>query len=191
MEKADRMRTAKIDENSKSPIIWWSDEDFDRRFDIFSSDDSSNINKAPERIFRNWEEEWETEAIFKKSPISEAKLLEKYGGLSWYDLDNEQMVYSDVDELKWNRVTRGKKGEGRSGGYAVLAYDEKYNKELDNAEDHSEPWAFSEDLRGSIAEYYENHPELGVKVWNLEADDTENNDEATPTDVARASNIHE
>jgi hypothetical protein len=189
MEKADRLWTAKVDENSTSPFVSWSDEDFDKRFDILSNDDSSNRNKEPERIFRNWEEEWETEAIFKKSPISEAKLLEKYGGLSWYDLDNEQMVYSDAMEIKWIRVTRGKKGEGRSGGYSVIAYDEKYDKDSEDAEQHSEPWAFSIDLRSSIAEYYENHPELGVKVWNLEADDETENNEVIRTDVARATNI--
>ena len=51
MEKADRMKKAKMDDESKGPITMWSDDDFDRRFDIFAIDEVGNQSKQPERIF--------------------------------------------------------------------------------------------------------------------------------------------
>ena len=181
MEKADIRRAFKPDENTKNPFEMWNDDDFDRRFDLFAADATEARDSKPSRIFKNWEEDWEEVAVYKKCPINQAKLLAKYGGLSWYDLDNDQMVFSDGGQLNWTKVTRGKRGEGRNGGYAVIAYDEHYDKDKEDHEDHYEPWTFSDDLRGSIAEYYEQHPELGVKVLSLEdnkssSDDSENDD---------------
>ena len=105
------------------------------------------------RFFKAWEEEWEQDAIQKKSPVNEAKLLNKYGGLSWYDLDNEKMVYSGQSDLKWFRITRDRQGEIKNGGYALLSYDEHYDKEKEDKEDHTEPSTFSENLGYCIADY--------------------------------------
>ena len=93
MEKADIRRAFKPDENTKNPFEMWNDDDFDRRFDLFAADATEARDSKPSRIFKNWEEDWEEVAVYKKCPINQAKLLAKYGGLSWYDLDNDQMVF--------------------------------------------------------------------------------------------------
>ena len=159
-------------ENESKPYEFWTDEDFDRRFDILSNDTSADSNK-PSRIFKSWEEDWEKESVFKKSPVNEAKLLNKYGGLSWYDIDSEQMVYSDKFDLEWIRVTTSKKSGEKNGGYSLIAYDESYDRDKEDRDEHVEPWIFSVDLRHCIAEYYEQHPELGVKVLRLEHNENE------------------
>ncbi len=107
MEKSDIKR--QFSESDDNPYQFWTDEDFDRRFDLLSNDTSEEMK--PSRIFKCWEEDWEDEAIYIKSPVNEAKLLNKYGGLSWFDIDNNQMLHSDTDDLKWTRVTRSKKNQ--------------------------------------------------------------------------------
>ncbi len=178
MDKSDIKR--QFSENETNPYLFWNDEDFDWRFDILSNDNSVEEMK-PSRIFKCWEEEWEEEAIFLKSPVNEAKLLNKYGGLSWFDIDNDQMVYSDKNDLKWTRVTRSKKSEEKNGGYSLIVYDEYYNKDKEDYNDHMEPWTFLVDLRESIGEYYEKHPELGIKVLRLE-ETNENKSESESDD---------
>lgn len=131
---------------------------------------------AVTRVFNYWEEEWEAEAVFKRSPISEAKLLEKYGGFSMCKIDSGGVVYSDPDDLRWYRVTT-RKGGVKSGGYALITYyDEHYNKEAseEDKEDHIELWEFCVDLRFQIATYYNQHKEFGVKVMEVDVTDEGN-----------------
>ncbi len=45
-----------------------------------------------------------------------------------------------------------------------------------------EPWTFSVDLRDCIGEYYENHPELGVKVLRLEGNENESDSDPDEDD---------
>jgi hypothetical protein len=178
MEKSDIKR--QFSESDDNPYQFWTDEDFDRRFDLLSNDTSEEMK--PSRIFKCWEEDWEDEAIYIKSPVNEAKLLNKYGGLSWFDIDNNQMLHSDTDDLKWTRVTRSKKTNEKNGGYSLIAYDEYYDKDKADRNDHMEPWTFSVDLRDCIGEYYENHPELGVKVLRLEGNENESDSDPDEDD---------
>ena len=153
-------------DNTKIPYKYWTDDDFDREFDMFT-DQTTEKNKKRARLFRNWKEDWEDECITKKHPVSEAKLLEKYGGLQWMDIDNDQLVYSSQSDLKWE------KKRGRGGFYCIIAYDELYDREADDKDDHTEPWEFSDDLRGSIAEYYNKNKTLNVTVIELESNNIE------------------
>lgn len=169
MEKADLKQSYK--ESNTKPYQYWSDDDLQNLLSIVTKGNSVIDTVPIARIFKNWEEDWEEESIFKKSPVSEARLLEKYGGLTWFDPDNNQVVYSDGNELKWIRITKKKDGV-KSGGYAIVAYDEKYDNGTDeNKDDHTEPWEFSIDLRSLIATYYTEHPEFGVKI--IETDEVE------------------
>ena len=164
MERANIKMVYK--ENQKNPYKYWTNEDFDKEFDMFT-DHTSNKEKKRIRLFRNWKEDWEDDYIIKKSPVSEAKLLEKYGGLQWMDIDNDQLVYSNPTDLKWE------KRRGRGGFYCLIAYDEHYDKDAEDKDDHIEPWEFSDDLRGSISEYYNKNKELSVNVIELESNDSE------------------
>ena len=72
--------------------------------------------------FKAWEEEWEDEAINKRDPVHEAKLLEKYGGLQWFDFDNIKTFYSNKNEIRWFKEPR------KAGVYCVIGYDEEYEE---------------------------------------------------------------
>jgi len=41
------------------------------------------------------------EAVARKDPVAEAKLLQKYGGLEFYDIDNNLGCLICDDELVW------------------------------------------------------------------------------------------
>ena len=86
------------------------------------------------------------------------------------------MLHSNTD-LKWFRITRQRGGE-RSGGHTIMAYDEEYNNvEEQEKDEHAEPWAFSIDLRSSIATYYTENPNHGVKVIQPDTILNNNNEE--------------
>jgi hypothetical protein len=163
MERSDIERSFITE--TKNPYKFWTDEDFNLEFDML-------VENAPPRrnirIFLNWKEDWEDEAVYKKDAVSEAKLLHKYGGLQWYDLDTRQTFYSDPTNIMWTRVGKSRKGE-RTGGYCIIAYDEGYDKDNETTkESHTEHWTASDDLRWSISTYYREHPELNVQVQELE-----------------------
>jgi len=46
-------------------------------------------------------EEWEEEAKLKWDAVSEAKILKKYSGLEWIDIDNDVLCHVG-DTLNWN-----------------------------------------------------------------------------------------
>lgn len=165
MEKANVKRNLS-EKTTKNPYKFWTNDDFDREFDMLT-ENKEEIEDKNVRLFRSWKEEWEDEAVENRSPVNEAKLLEKYGGLQWWDLDHNQLVYSDPTDLKWT------KQRGRGSFYCVITYDEKYEKDADDREEHVEPWEFSDDLRESIADYYSTNTTLGVKVVYLDKSDME------------------
>jgi hypothetical protein len=85
---------------STNPYKFWMDEEFDIEYDIL-------VENAPAiktiRIFNNWKEDWEDTAVYKKDGVSKAKLLKKYGGLKWCNLDTQQKFYSDPTNIMWTR----------------------------------------------------------------------------------------
>jgi len=44
-------------------------------------------------------EDWEVDAVAKHDAVAEAKLHHKYGGLQFYDIDEEKMCCHSSDEL--------------------------------------------------------------------------------------------
>lgn len=134
--------------------------DYKDDYDLLS--DIGNKKEKVKRLFNNWCENWELEAINNKNIVNERKLLGKYGGLSWQDSDhNDTMCTAKKDTMKW---FKGKRGE--SSGYCVIALGEGYESDDSQNSLHIEPWEISEDLRDSIATYYKTHPNLGVLVVN-------------------------
>jgi len=45
-------------------------------------------------------EDWEVAAWLSQDTVSEAKILKKYGGLEWIDIDNDILCH-EGDNLKW------------------------------------------------------------------------------------------
>jgi hypothetical protein len=154
-------RSYKPEEYKNKPFKFWMEDDMDREFDIFVESKSQESKKT--RFFNAWEEEWEEDAIKKKDPVNEAKLLKKYGGLEWYDFDKKKNFFSNQNEVRWFKEPR------KAGVYCIISYDDEYEEgKVDEEEDeHVEMWFISEDLRYCIAEYYKKHPEKGVKVFEL------------------------
>jgi len=64
-------------------------------------------NKTKEKpLFKCWIEDWEKDHIYKKDPVSKQKLLRKYGGLTWIDIDatdngNVKKITSRADEMQY------------------------------------------------------------------------------------------
>lgn len=159
-KKNIEMRRA-LQDNSGQPIKFWTEDDFDAEFDMLGIDATEASTRRPTRLFLSFEEPWEKDVMLKQDPVSEARLLKKYGGLQWYDPDDEVMCFSDSKKLEWVKPNKRKKEEG---GYHVVAYDENYEKDSETAEYHLQPWAIGEDLRLVISEYYTKHKEFGVVV---------------------------
>ena len=104
-----------------------------------------------------------------KDPVSEAKLVKKYGDLQFFDVDTRKMFYTDPDKLQWTR--RSKK---RGGGYCVIGYSEDYEDDDPQKEDHVELFAIvdGDEQRSAIHDllqlYYSQHPEKRVHVLREE-----------------------
>ena len=74
----------KLQSSASEPYKFWDEDDFDREFDMLSSNGSSSSTK---RILKCYFEPWEQEHILKKDDVSKAKFLQKYGGLEFNDID--------------------------------------------------------------------------------------------------------
>ena len=159
------------DASTSTPLKIWTDEDFNVEC---NQEKLLPVNAKPRRIFKAYVEEWEQAAIVKRDIVNETKLLKKYGGLTWTDPDNNNVVlYSDKKALHWSRVT---KKDG--GGYCVRAVGPGYDANDPENENHVEPWLIGQTLIGEISHYYRNHPDEGVLVEELQqekSDDNENN----------------
>jgi hypothetical protein len=178
---------------TKSPgeaLKVWTDEDFDSEFDMLASTNTAEVTK-PRRVLRCYVEEWERATSQKRDPVAEAKLLKKYGGLQFKDVDKNahtnKMFYCDPDKLNWSRRSK------RGGGYSVIGYSEDYDEDDQDKEDHieyfvivdgDEPCSAIHDLARM---YYTSHPEKGVKVITIEdaqkeTDVQDDDEEETDTD---------
>jgi hypothetical protein len=164
---ANMARAYKASDDKSKPYKFWTEEDMDREFDLFEEGNLPEPKKV--RIFRSWEEDWEPEAVKKRDPVNEAKLLQKYGGLQWYDFDNKKTFYSNENEIRWFKEPR------KAGVYCIIGYDEDYEegKTPEDIDEHVEMWHISEDLRYCIAEHYKKNTSLGVKILDEQQKDDE------------------
>ena len=171
--KREIPRTYEYDTSWK-PIRLWTEDDYNVVYSLDADDDDDKTTTASKvnRTFKAWLEDWETEAIRKNDPVSEHKLLRKYGGLMWQDPDcktHTKYFLSDSENMKWFRLTK------TNGGWALVAYDQFYdrNASKEERESHMEPWAISEDLIGCIEEYYSVlHPNSDVSIITKNSNDT-------------------
>jgi hypothetical protein len=137
------------------PVRYWTEDDYNvvYNMDDEEEEDEDEKNKS-KRTFKAWIEDWETEAVRKNDPVAENQLLRKYGGLMWKDPDCKDFVkyfLADNNSMKWYRLTKN-----NGGGWALIAYDQFFDEKAtkEEQEQHSEPWAITEDLISCIEEYY-------------------------------------
>ncbi len=151
---ASCMADAKIERDNLGSVKFWSDDDFDRQFDILAL---AEPLPTPKRILKCYLEEWESDHLLNKSDVSKAKFLRKYGGLEFDDLDNGIHFKISSRDMHFQRRTKNDQG-----GWCVnttTATD-------DSDEDDYQPWSIFKDcaLHDCLAAYYKRHPEKNVKV---------------------------
>ena len=88
-------------------------------------------------------EEWEEEAIYKACCVAEARMMENYSDLAFYDLDNKVTCTVYPENLEWVKKTRGIKGYRNR--WAFLGT----HPDMDD-DDKTEPFDISELVKGLI-----------------------------------------
>ncbi|KAL9189824.1 hypothetical protein ACHAXT_009499 [Thalassiosira profunda] len=111
---------SETEDNAEEDATKWLCDYCDRAFDTCKE---ATIHEAtckgnkptsvPRRLFHAWVEDWETGILQKNCPEAEARLLEKYKGLVFFDPDNKTNYSVHDKELEWC--------EGDSGGWCVIA----------------------------------------------------------------------
>ena len=130
----------KAQENSSDPYKFWDEEDFDREFDMLEALPSAQVRQpTTPRFVKCYLEEWEDECVRKNTEVNSAKLLRKYGGLEFDDLDNLHHHYRiDSNEMFYHRKS----------GWCVKAYK--------NGEEEYTPWTIDKEeaLHECLAVFY-------------------------------------
>ena len=134
---------------------YWDDDDFaDPGLDVPHIGRHTTKKK---RIFRAWVEDWELEAKAKQDPVNAAKLLQKYGGLMWFDPDTKKTFMASREVMYWSPM-RGSKG------YCVKGLLDLYDP-TDPSDDNWEPWVLDPELlHCSIVQYYEKNPDRNLTI---------------------------
>ena len=91
------------------PSSHWS---FDHQLEAFGVDVAGLKEPASKRIFRAWIEEWEKESMKVNCPAVEARFLEKYKNLVFWDPDYKVNFVVHPDNLEFRR--------GRDGGWQLI-----------------------------------------------------------------------
>jgi len=145
MEYAD-MKREYAKNNSKEAYKFWDDDDFDEEFNMLVETTSKSIQS--QRFIKCYIEEWESESIKKKNDLSKKKLLVKYGGLEFEDLDhrNRSLYRIDKDDMVFKTRV----------GWCVTAYL------VGGTRDDFDVWAIDSGLHDCLATYYTKHPNKNV-----------------------------
>lgn len=147
---------------------FWDDEDLDALGLTKYGVDVAAIleEKKPSKIFRVWLEDWEEEILVENDPVNEAKFLNKYGGMVWYDPDSESTFTASCDQMFFNR----KRGQDK--GYCVFGVMETFDKDDPEHDDDWEPWALKdEDLYAQIVEHYKENPVPHIQIVEKQEDE--------------------
>jgi hypothetical protein len=110
------------------------------------------------RIFYNFIQDWEEETIYSKSHLSEVQLRNKYGGIKYYDVDNDFGRFEtrtiDINKLAWQNKKEDK-------CYYVVGRVDRLSDEHPLKE---EVWPIVPDLHFSIRTYYRKNPDPYVEL---------------------------
>lgn len=156
IEQAQIRKNLKMTDATVVPYKFLTDEDFDDMFNILTKE--IEPVKKTAREFLNWEEEWEMEAIRKRDPVNDAKLLKKYGGLKLFDVDNNMIHSIDEKSLAWTKLRRD------GGGYCCVTYSENYDENDPKKDENIDHWEINDDLRYCIYYYYKKYPTSDINV---------------------------
>lgn len=96
---------------------------FDLQLENFGVNTSEISQPVRRRLFHAWIEDWEKDLLKKNDCVAEARLLEKYKDLVFFDPDNEILYTVSNENLDFHR--------GGKGGWFVIGIpaDDKYDDE--------------------------------------------------------------
>jgi hypothetical protein len=162
MEQAriERKNLEKIDAAGRDAMFGDDDINFDLQLEKFGVDVAALKEAPAQRIFRAWVEDWEEEARKKNDPVAEARLLQKYKGLVFFDPDTSSTFSIWEQNMEFHR--------GKGNGWFLLAV----NADCDNEDgEEGELEAFSLEL--AIELIAETQQDIGVQVVQQQDDDKE------------------
>lgn len=171
-----KARTVKMSCASKL----WTDEDFKCcKMDIFCGDIEAGLTResaardSEVRNFRAWQERWEKKKLGPQgNKIFEARLLRKYGGIKYIDIDSTpHRVFKVHPSTMWFEKERG------NNHYSVIGILDGFDLEKPLDHDDNEPlyeaWDTSVDFFDCVRLYYEGKVEVNV----LSKDDCDSDEE--------------
>jgi hypothetical protein len=159
--KADLTRECKK-EGLPTREAFWDNDDFQTLGLGKHGVDVDKLVEVPRKIFRAWLEDWEEEIRTVNDPVNQARLLEKYGGLSWRDPD-EEIMYTACSEKMYFCRARNERG------YCVFGLKETYDEDDPNHADDWTPWALNSDLYDMVVEYYQENPNPKIEIVEADA----------------------
>ena len=156
----------------------WTDEDFESlKLDIHCREITEAANAVPAkktRIFRCWEEEWEKVKIGPNGDdVLEARLVRKYGGIKWLDIDNGYRVCeAHPDEMYFDK----KRGNNEYLVFTIYhGFD--FDKDLAEQKDKYDNWEKNDDLYELIYDYYKDSKEVKVYLKGGECESESDGEE--------------
>jgi len=93
-----------LNKKSKRPYRFWDEDDFDKQFDLFAKQAEPVLPQ--QRILKCYFE-GEEEHVLKKSNVSKAKFLQKYGSVEFDEIDNAGTHYKiHSSKMHFQRQTK-------------------------------------------------------------------------------------
>ena len=159
-----------MEKESSGELFNDDDINFDLGLEKYGVDveELENAN-AYKRHFNGWIEEWEIPLLKKNDAVAEARLLKKYEGLVFHDIDEDIVMTISDTNLEFSR--------GKSGGWSVIGMSPSYDG---TNEEVLEPYLINDNLIEMIMEY-EQPRELNVKK-KVKDDDEDNSDDEDAED---------
>ena len=156
----------------------WTDEDFDSlKLDVHCKEitvAATSLAPKKTRIFRCWEEEWEKEKIGPQgNVVLEARLIRKYAGIKWLDIDNDYRVCEAHPDKMYFEKKRG------NNQYLVFATYHGFDlgKDLSLQNEKYDYWEKNEDFYDLVQDYYKDSKEVKVYLKGGECDSESDEEE--------------
>jgi hypothetical protein len=110
------------------------------------------IQKGKIRVVKTWVEGWEKRVLGPSGEyIFEARLIRKYGGLKWFDPDNNVRFTAHPNKMYFEK----RHGNNR---YLILGILDGFNLDCDENHESNvnlwEPWHLSNDFFVQVTLYY-------------------------------------
>jgi len=170
--KCDAATKLEMDDSSDDiEINFWDKEDFDKAlgFDI-SEAGTTQTNGKPNRIVNCWFEKWEESLVADDSDVAHNRLIAKYRGLEFVDLDPPHRKFRIDNALAWNDVDN----EWCLRCISSDVKDDDDEGDIENSQ-YVATWAIqASDVYDCILSYYKENSDLGIVAVCANNDSNDN-----------------